>query len=154
MPAANNCEDASVSAAERILVSSADEQLFIEVWLVKDDEFRQELDHYEASISERIPLDQPATVRMREWSVQAVDAGGTRLEIMRQMSGGTGTDSLMEWILWPLREARVDVSVLHGGKVVWSAEALHPEANKSKRPISREMLQLLRRMLNGNDATN
>lgn len=153
MPATNYCEDAGVSAAERILVSSADEQLFIEVWLVKDDEFRQDLDQYEASISKRMPLDQPATVRMREWSVEAIDAGGTRLEIMRQMSGGTGTDSLMEWILWPLREARVDVSVLHGGKVVWSAEALDPEVNESKRPISREILQLLRPMLNGNDAT-
>ena len=154
MPATNNCEDASVSAAEIILVSSADEQLFVEVWLVKDDEFRQDLDQYEASISERIPPDQPATVRMREWSVQAIDTGGTRLKVMRQMSGGTGTDSLMEWILWPLREARVDVSVLHGGKVVWSAEALQPEVNESRRPISREILQLLRPMLNGNDATN
>jgi hypothetical protein len=143
-----------VSAAERVLVSSVDEQLFVEVWLVMDDEFRQDLDQYEASISERMPLDQPAAVRMREWSVQAIDAGGTRLEIMRQMSGGTGTDSQMEWILWPLREARVDVSVLHGGEVVWSAEALHPEVNESKRPISREALQLLRPMLNGNDATN
>jgi hypothetical protein len=76
MPAANNCEDASVSAAERILVSSADEQLFIEVWLVKDDEFRQELDHYEASISERIPLDQPATVRMRECPSKPSTLGG------------------------------------------------------------------------------
>jgi hypothetical protein len=154
MPATNNCEDASVSAAERVLVSCVDEQLFIEVWLVKDEEFRQDLDQYEASISERIPRDQPAAVRMRAWSVQAIDAGGTRLEIMRQMSGGTGTDSLMEWILWPLRGTCVDVSVLHGGTVVWSAEALHPEVNESKRPISREILQLLRPMLNRNDATD
>lgn len=154
MPATNNCENTSVSAAERILVSSSDEQLFIEVWLVRDDEFRQDLDQYEASLGERIPLDQPATVRMREWSVQAIDAGGTRLKVMGKRSGGTGTESLMEWILWPLGEARVDVSVLHDGEVVWSTEALHPAVNESKRPISSEMLQHLRPMLDGHDAAN
>ena len=40
----NNCRNASVSAADRILVSSSDEQLFIEVWLVRDDEFKRDLD--------------------------------------------------------------------------------------------------------------
>lgn len=52
MPA-TNCENASVSAVERVLVSSFDEQLFVEVWLVRDDQFRQDLDQYEASIGER-----------------------------------------------------------------------------------------------------
>ena len=150
----NNCRNASVSAADRILVSSSDEQLFIEVWLVRDDEFQRDLDQYEASVGERIWIDQPATERMREWSVQAIDAGGTRLKVMGQRSGGTGTESLMGWILWPLGEARVNVSVLHGGEVVWSTEALHPEVNESTRPISREALQHLRPMSDGNDAAN
>jgi hypothetical protein len=139
------CDYSGMDAADRIIVSFADEQLFVEVWLVVDEEFRQDLTRYEEELIQRQPLDQPATVRMQEWSVQA-DTGGTKLSIMHQMSGGGGTASLMEWILWPLQGPHVNVTVRHRGETVWSVQGLRPPANTDKHPLPREILQHLRPM--------
>ncbi|MEB0000320.1 MULTISPECIES: hypothetical protein [unclassified Cryobacterium] len=135
-----------MSAADRVIVSTLDGQLFVEVWLVEDDEFNRAQEFFEVALRDGRLEKQAASVLMSEWSVQAANTGGVQLSIMRKTSGGTGTDAQMEWTLWPLSGRLVDITIRNCGEVVWSVVAFAPAVNEHKQPISAESLGRLRPM--------
>ncbi|MEB0303337.1 hypothetical protein, partial [Mucilaginibacter sp. 5C4] len=58
-------------ATDRVIVSTLDGQLFVEVWLVEDDEFNRAKEFFEAALRDGRFEDQAASLRMSDWSVQA-----------------------------------------------------------------------------------
>ncbi|MEC5151439.1 hypothetical protein [Cryobacterium sp. GrIS_2_6] len=135
-----------MSAADRVIVSTLDGQLFVEVWLVEDDEFNRAQEFFEAALRHGRFEEQAASVLMSEWSVQGANTGGAKLSVMRKTSGGTGTDAQMEWTLWPLSGPLVDITIRNCGEVVWSVRAFAPAVDEHKQPISAESLESLRPM--------
>ena len=135
-----------MSAADRVIVSALDGQLFVEVWLVADDEFNRAQETFEVALRDGRFEEQAASALMPEWSVQAVNTGGAQLSIMRKTSGGTGTDAQMEWTLWPLSGPLVDITIRNCGEVVWSVRGFAPSADEHKQPLSAEFLKSLRPM--------
>lgn len=126
-----------MSAFEKVAVSAAEGQLLVEVWLIQDAEFRSDLADYESAVEQRTAgIHQPATVRMGEWWVKASTSDGSELSVMRQRSGGSGTEGLMEWILWPLPHKPVNLSISRRGEQVWSIVGLVPPALERSRPMS------------------
>jgi hypothetical protein len=141
-----------MSQTEKVAVSSLAGQLFVEVWLVEDEAFRRDAQLFEASLTNRMfdVLD-PATTRMKSWSVQAANDGGRSLDVIHKRSGGTGTETRQEWILVPVEDGHpIDVTIRRDSDIVWHARALIPAIDEHQHPLAADTLQNLRPFPNSN----